>query len=303
MIEFLHDMTWVLPLRTPELTQLANAFTWLGYGTFLLFAIPIGYWGWNKGTFFRLLLLIGISAWLNALFKDLFQDPRPPLELRLDDRVGDSYGLPSGHTQMAVVLWLWLAYELRRPWAWLLCGVVCLGVSLSRLYLAAHDIEDVLVGAVLGGATLLAAAWLKDLRWWREAPVGWHVLTVLAVVGISLALWPHRQAPDYVSLFAGLLVGAVVGWRLEQRLLDFGTAVPAWRRVLAALLGALGFLLLQKGLKWLELQFGLPPLAWQGVRGLVMGLFVVLAMPWALVKVRLLSARVKPLVAGEAVGA
>lgn len=304
MIEFLHEMSWVLPLRTPELTHLANAFTWLGYGTFLLFAVPIGYWGWNKGTFFRLLLLIGISAWLNALFKDIFQDPRPPLELRLDDRVGESFGLPSGHAQMAVVLWLWLAYEMRRLWLWVVCALICLGVCLSRLYLAAHDIEDVLVGALLGAATLVIAARVQHLGWWREAHVGWHVLGVLAVFGTSLALWPHGEAPDYVPLFAGLLCGAAVGWRLEQRWLDFGTAVPAWRRGLAALLGALAFILLQKGLKWLELQLGLPPVAWQGLRGLIMGLFVVLAMPWLLVKARLLSARASaPALAGEAVGA
>ncbi|MBM7062782.1 phosphatase PAP2 family protein [Pseudomonas sp. UL073] len=304
MIELLHDMTWVLPLRTPELTQLANAFTWLGYGTFLLFAVPIGFWGWNKHTFFRLLLLIGISAWLNALFKDIFQDPRPPLELRLDDRVGDSYGLPSGHAQLAVVLWLWLAYEVRRLWCWVACALICLGVCLSRLYLAAHDIEDVLVGALLGGVTLVIAARVKDLAWWREAHVGWHVLSILVIGGGSLALWPALEAPDYVPLFVGLLIGAALGWRVEGRLLDFGAAPQVWRRVLAALLGALGFILLQKVLKVVEAQLGLPAEYWQGLRGLLMGLFVTLAMPWLLVKARLLVARRTPAVAaGEVVGA
>ncbi|UVE18328.1 phosphatase PAP2 family protein [Pseudomonas sp. LS44] len=293
MFELLHSLDWVLPLRSPELTQVANGFTWLGYGTFLLFAVPIGYWAWNKGTFFRLLLLLGVTAWLNALFKDLFQDPRPPLELRLDDRVGESFGLPSGHAQMAVVLWLGLAYEMRRAWFWVVCGLICLGVILSRLYLGAHDVEDVLVGALLGGVTLLVFARVKDWAWWREAHVAWPMLGVVLISAVSLALWPG-EAPDYVPLFTGLLVGAIAGWRIEQRLLDFSSAVALWRCVLAGVLGALGFVLLQKLLKFVGANVALEPLYWQMLRGLAMGLFVTLLMPWLLVKVRLLPARRMP---------
>ena len=68
-----------------------------------MFFMSLGYWIWSKDVFFRLLVLVAVNALLNAYAKDLFQDPRPPLELRLDDLVGASYGLPSGHAQMAVV--------------------------------------------------------------------------------------------------------------------------------------------------------------------------------------------------------
>ncbi|AYC31444.1 phosphatase PAP2 family protein [Pseudomonas cavernae] len=303
MLELLHNMDWVLPLRSPALTQVANGFTWLGYATFILFALPIGYWVWNKGTFFRLLVLIAVTAWLNALLKDIFQDPRPPLELRLDDRVGDSYGLPSGHAQIAVVMWLWLAYEVRRAWFWVVCALICLGVCLSRLYLAAHDVEDVLVGALLGGATLLLFARVKDWAFWREANLGWPLGAALLVTAASLALWPG-QAPDYVPLLAGQLVGVSLGLRLEQRTLGFGIAVPAWRRLLAGVLGAVGFVLLQKLLKLLGANLELPPLYWQGLRGLLMGLFVTLLMPWLLVKARLLSARQRePVAVADVAGA
>ncbi|MBO3273816.1 phosphatase PAP2 family protein [Pseudomonas schmalbachii] len=288
MYELLHNLDWVLPLRSPGLTHVANGFTWLGYGTFLLLAIPLGLWAWNKGTFFRLLVLIAVSAWLNALFKDYFQDPRPPLELRMDDRVGESYGLPSGHTQMAVVLWLWLAYEVRRLWFWLVCSVICLGVSLSRLYLAAHDVEDVLVGAALGGVTLLVFARIKDWALWNKAnlalPVG---LAVLAGVA-SVALWPGK-APEYVPMFVGLLVGAGLGFRIERQTIDFGVEVAVWKRALAAVIGSVAFLLFQKGLKAVGAQLPLEPLYWQALRGLSMGLFITLVMPWVLVKMRLLS--------------
>ncbi|MNO57462.1 lipid A 1-phosphatase [compost metagenome] len=289
MYELLHGLDWVLPLRSPELTHVANAFTWLGYGTFLLLAIPLGFWAWNKGTFFRLLVLIAVSAWLNALFKDYFQDPRPPLEFRLDDRVGESYGLPSGHSQMAVVMWLWLAYEVRRMWVWVLCSLICLGVILSRLYLGAHDVEDVLVGSALGGATLLVFAQVKDWAFWNRTSVVLPLGLAVAAGVVSMIFWPNAQAPDYVPLFIGLLVGSGVGLRIERQITDFGVAVPAWRRVLAAVIGSIAFLLFQKALKQVGAQLPLEPMYWQALRGLSMGLFITLLMPWLLVKAHLLS--------------
>ena len=110
----LHNLDWVLPLRSDWLTVLMHGVSLLGYEKFILFFLPLGYWAWQRPLFLRLFVLVSINALLNAYLKDLWQDPRPPLAMRLDDLVGASYGLPSGHSQVAVVLWLWLAYELRR---------------------------------------------------------------------------------------------------------------------------------------------------------------------------------------------
>jgi membrane-associated phospholipid phosphatase len=93
-LEFLHNLQWVLPLRNGFTVPLAFGLSWLGY------------WVWSKERFFRLLVIVAANALVNAYAKDLFQDPRPALELRLDDLVGASYGLPSGHAQMAVALYV-----------------------------------------------------------------------------------------------------------------------------------------------------------------------------------------------------
>ena len=119
MNELLHSLDWVLPLRSDELTPLMRFFTRLGYEKFILFFLPLGYWAWHRGVFLRLLVLVAFTALLNAWLKDFWQDPRPPVALRMDHEVGDSFGLPSGHAQIAIVIWLWLAWELRRGWAWL----------------------------------------------------------------------------------------------------------------------------------------------------------------------------------------
>ncbi len=42
-MDILHNLQWVLPLRSPALTQFAVGFSWLGYTTFIIFFIAIGY--------------------------------------------------------------------------------------------------------------------------------------------------------------------------------------------------------------------------------------------------------------------
>jgi membrane-associated phospholipid phosphatase len=135
---FLHSMDWILPLRSPIATWIFQVFTWLGYTPFFLLFMPLGYWVWDKRVFTRIAMIVLISALLNSYLKYLFQDPRPDAMYRLDAHVGTSFGLPSGHAQTAVVLWFWLAYEMRRRVFWWLAAVMVTGIVFSRLYLGAE---------------------------------------------------------------------------------------------------------------------------------------------------------------------
>jgi glycerophosphoryl diester phosphodiesterase len=289
MSQLLHDLTWVLPMRNELLTPVMQGFTWLGYDKFILLFLPLGYWVWNKPMFLRLFILVAITAILNAFLKDLWQDPRPDISLRMDHEVGESFGAPSGHSQVAVVLWLWLAYEMRRLWFWVVSPLVVLGIVFSRLYLGAHDLEDVLLGSALGAVTLVLFALVKDWAWWRSANPFWHLLLIIAVAMLAQFGW-QGVAPDYVPLLAGMLVGVVIGYWLEGRHIAFHARTEAWRRGLAAILGCAAFLVFQSLLKQFGLVLALDPLLWQSLRGLVMGLFIAALMPWLLVRMRLLPA-------------
>ena len=289
MSQRLHDLTGVEHFRHELLTPVMQGFTWLGYDKFILLFLPLGYWVWSKPMFLRLFILVAITAILNAFLKDLWQDPRPDIGLRMDHEVGESFGAPSGHAQVAVVLWLWLAYEMRRLWFWVVSSLVVLGIVFSRLYLGAHDIEDVLLGSALGVVTLVLFALVKDWAWWRAANPFWHLLLIIAVAMLAQFGW-QGVAPDYVPLLAGMLVGVVIGYWLEGRHIAFHARTEAWRRGLAAVLGCAAFLVFQSLLKQFGLALALDPLLWQSLRGLVMGLFIAALMPWLLVRLRLLPA-------------
>jgi len=111
MDAFLHDMGWAVALRHDALTPIFLGFTWLGYTTFFLISLPAAYWAWDKNKVTRVALVVLASALLNALLKDIWQNPRPDPIFWIDPNMdGDgSYGLPSGHTPVGLVMWFWIA--------------------------------------------------------------------------------------------------------------------------------------------------------------------------------------------------
>jgi hypothetical protein len=223
MDSFLHDMSWVVPLRSPELTRIFSAITLLGYTEFFLVMLPLGYWLWDKALFTRLAILIGIVGLSNSFLKDLFQDPRPPIGLALDGRVGDSFGLPSGHAQVATAMWLWLAYEIKRPWAWIVAILIAAGVCASRLYLAVHDIEDVLGGILLGLGSIAVFAVLisDDLKAWHNLNPAIQLAAIAALAPLMWLIWPRHPLPPSIYALVAFVFFWWLGRAIEQRAIHY----------------------------------------------------------------------------------
>ncbi|MEN6544342.1 phosphatase PAP2 family protein [Parvibaculum sp.] len=258
-MEFLHNMDWVLPLRSDAATLIANGFTWLGYTTFFLIALPLAYWFWGRDRAMRMTMLIAITAVLNGWLKDLWQDPRPDPKYWLDPRVADSYGRPSGHAQVAFAMWSLIAREIRRYWAYAVVAIIIAGVCFSRLYLGVHDVDDVLTGMGLAIIGLAIFAWLLSPA---LAPArNWPVLTHLAIIVIAgailFATWPNGEGPDRTVSVLALLFGWVLGADMDRRLAPNEPVLPAWRVCVVMGLGGIVVLFaLQTGLNRLAHALG-----------------------------------------------
>lgn len=235
MEAFLHDLSWVPPLRNETLTHIFNGFTFLGYLPFFLLFLPMGYWLGDRATFTRLTVLVGVVALSNAFLKDLFQDPRPDLKFALDQRVGDSFGFPSGHAQIAAAMWIWLAVDTRRLWVWLMAIVIAAGVCLSRLYLGVHDVEDVLGGALLGLATVVIFAGFLSPGFERlqQLPLFAWLIFIAASAPALWFLWPHSPVSDAVPGVIALLFFWLLGHKVQ-------TSVIRYQRHESFLVAALG---------------------------------------------------------------
>jgi membrane-associated phospholipid phosphatase len=124
-----------------------------------------------------LALTVGGGSVLNILLKHFFHRQRPVLENPLVTL--SSFGFPSGHTMGSTLLYGLLAvFVAQSVRTWRLRALVsCLAafwvalIGLSRIYLGAHYLTDVL-GAIAVGLAWLAFCWtgVETLRKWRGRP-------------------------------------------------------------------------------------------------------------------------------------
>ncbi|MBN4046455.1 phosphatase PAP2 family protein [bacterium AH-315-P15] len=279
MEAFLHNMEWAVGLRSDFLTPIFYGFTWLGYTTFFLIALPIGYWAWDKNKFTRLALIIFASALLNAYLKDLWQNPRPDPAIWIDPNMDASYGLPSGHTQIGIVMWFWLAYEIRKTWAWIAAAIIAAGIAFSRLYLGVHDVEDILGGAALGILSLFAYRWsfTSHFNWWRGLPFMVRLAVLAAVVIATLLLWPGD--PGGSAAIGGFFLAWYAGFALDGRTARFAPAGAWWKRAISAVLGVAGVILLFDGLTGLQEVIAPASASLAALNGAIIGGFIVVLAP------------------------
>jgi undecaprenyl-diphosphatase len=106
----------------------------------------------------------GVAILINTLLKYVIQRPRPDT-LYTSNMYFQTASFPSGHAFSAMVVVGLLAYlahkRLPKPWhivAPVLLGLFILLVGMSRIYLGAHFVTDVIAGWALGAVFLALIA-------------------------------------------------------------------------------------------------------------------------------------------------
>ncbi|MDR2807407.1 MAG: phosphatase PAP2 family protein [Spirochaetaceae bacterium] len=139
-------------IETSPLTALMHGITSLGSAYVYLVVIMIVFWCVDEKKGFHLGIVILLSAWINVFLKALFMQPRP---YHIAPTVGrafeESYGIPSGHAQLAVTFWMRIALWMRRRLVWLGAAVMVALISFTRLYLGLHFPTDLLAGWLIAG--------------------------------------------------------------------------------------------------------------------------------------------------------
>ena len=251
------------------------AITALGYEEFFILLLPTLYWCVDQMVGLRLGIVLMTANVSNTFFKFLFHNPRP--YWISDDVVvysqETSFGLPSGHAQIAASVWGWLAYEAKRRWFTLVAMGLILLIGVSRLYLGVHFTSDVLIGWVLGALLVFAfAAWHRKFGKWLGAKsdlvkfgfvAGSTVLMILLVLGTKWTAdpwvmpeeWAIRAGDvdpydlDGIFTVAGTWFGMLTGFIVLMRKRGhFLAGEGNWRRLVRLLIGFIGIMVLYLGL-------------------------------------------------------
>jgi len=273
---------------SPALDIPFKVLTFLGDKEFYMLLMPMMYWCINRRVGARLFVLLLFSAYLNEIAKLLVDQPRP---FNYDPRVikfvhEDSGGLPSGHTQSAVVVWGYLAWRFKIMPLWLLAGFLVLAIPLSRIYLGAHFPTDLLGGYAIGAVVLFVFFRLDTRIWnWCTNKGIWLQLGVSMGLPVVLLLFVppgNRGLLTAVGAFMGLTTGVV----LERRWVRFCSDGPWWQQVTRYLAGMVVLI----GI-WYGLRIGFEQLEPAGLyrvlRYALIGLWGGLGAPWLFVKLKL----------------
>ena len=103
-------------------------------------------------------LVVSLTSYLLKLF---FQHERPSLYLeRIGWEgsmsilgypvIGGYHSFPSGHSMAAWAIFTLMAAHIKKTWFSLLCLFFAVSVSISRVYLVVHFLQDVVAGAMIG---------------------------------------------------------------------------------------------------------------------------------------------------------
>ena len=150
--------------RHPLLEVTMRTVTFLGGGSMLLLFTLVTWFVLRRAgdrLAARLPVIMLGSAAMEWLLKWLVARRRPR---------GGPFAFPSGHVFTSVVffgvvIYLLWTREVARPWrlsGTIVCGLLIVGIALSRMYLRFHWLTDVLGGLAGGAAYLLIAVAIAD---------------------------------------------------------------------------------------------------------------------------------------------
>ena len=219
-------MEWVNSIRGPNLTIFFQYITWLGYKDFLFLFVPFCYWFFDRKIFSTFTLFVFISALINSFLKDLFQDPRPESIERIDPfliSLDPSYGFPSGHAQLAVVIWGFILLRSKNNFIKILCLFLIASISFSRIYLGVHDIADVISGIIFGIVSLLLLEQLLSNKggWLRELNKTWHFLIYFIFFALAYVVWPLEENNLVALALGALVIGFWLGKIMDEKYFNF----------------------------------------------------------------------------------
>lgn len=288
--------------------------SYLGDEEFYLFIMPAIFWCVDSALGLRLGMILMLSNGINGIFKFLFHGPRPFwVNEKITAYVKEtSFGVPSGHSQNAVVIWGYFATLFQKKWVKVLFVLVFILIGISRLYLGAHFIIDVLVGWLLGALVLFLfiyiekkyedtiLAWSKSKKIWISILVSIFMIVLALIFKFANNNWQfpavylenitrafngdagNPYSIDGVITASAAWLGIIIGAIQISNTVPLGKITsPLGKKTLRFVIGLLGVILFWAGLK-LVFPAGIPVLSeiFRFIRYFLIGFWISAGAPY-----------------------
>jgi membrane-associated phospholipid phosphatase len=231
-----------------------SVITWLGDEAFYTLSLPILYWCYHKKNTIKIGVVFLLSAAINDMAKEFFQNPRPDpralaegvRELALK-HAPKSYGFPSGHTQCTVSYFGTLFYLTKNTPVKILSIALILLIPYSRMYLGVHYLGDVIGGYLIGCLTLFLFIPPLLLADKKEININESLVAALLLV-IPFVIYTLVPG-NAVNKIMGVLSGFLIGVLYAEKRIDFDPRASFVAGVLKVLIGLTIVFAIRTGLK------------------------------------------------------
>ena len=252
-------------VRSDSLTPIMSFLSDFSISFYILAAMFVVYWCVDKKSGFALMFSTALGMILNAIFKLSFCIYRPwvrnsavmpPQEAFV---TATGYSFPSGHAQNAVSLFGIGAYLFwnKKRWPAVLLIVYILIVGFSRNYLGVHTPQDVIVGFLLGGYSIVKT--IEMLKYYDQKDKKTELLMLgkgLLIAAIAILYFTYKNYPISYDEAGNLLVdpdkmmkdgfaavgmwmGFIIGMFLERHYIDFNTDASVKMLILRGIIGVI----------------------------------------------------------------
>jgi membrane-associated phospholipid phosphatase len=253
----LEIIRWLQSFQNGFLDGLFQFFTMFGEELVIIGAMGFLYWCYDKKIGEYVGVTAFVSLYLNSAIKTIVMRPRPFVadpEGIVDIRpaTATGYSFPSGHTQGAATVFAGLAVWLRKRWLTIAATVIIVLVAISRMYLGAHYLSDVVVGGLLGvglaaGFHYLFVRYPQSIRaLYRWIAIASAAIAIVIFVWRFFTVGAEAEMSDAANLYdkmegtfkmIGAMVGFLVGIRFEESKVRFVNHRVLWKNLVRFVLG------------------------------------------------------------------